>query len=192
MNLFSSKNIKLTCENSISRSVISDSLQPHGLQRQAPLSLEFSRQEYRSGLLLLSPGELPNPGTEPVSHVSCIGKQALYIGNPIYMCMCVHTHTHTHIYIHMSECIIKCVSATGESLCLHTHTQREKKRESYFKGLDHAVMEAGESKIHRVVWQPGDPGKRHRCNVSPKVMCRQKSFLLRGSQSFVLSTLSAD
>ena len=29
---------------------------------QAPLSMEFSRQEYRSGLPFLSPGDLPDPG----------------------------------------------------------------------------------------------------------------------------------
>ena len=29
--------------------------------------MEFSRQEYRSGLPLSSPGELPDPGIEPVS-----------------------------------------------------------------------------------------------------------------------------
>ena len=34
---------------------------------QAPLSVEFSRQEYWSGLLLRSPGALPNPGMEPTS-----------------------------------------------------------------------------------------------------------------------------
>ena len=32
---------------------------------QAPLSMEFSRQEYWSALLFPSPGDLPNPGTEP-------------------------------------------------------------------------------------------------------------------------------
>ena len=35
--------------------------------RQAPLSMGFSRHEYWSGLLLCSPGNLPNPGIEPVS-----------------------------------------------------------------------------------------------------------------------------
>ena len=30
--------------------------------RQAPLSMEFSKQEYRSGLPFLSPGDLPDPG----------------------------------------------------------------------------------------------------------------------------------
>ena len=32
---------------------------------QAPLSTEFSRQEYWSGLPFPSPGDLPNPGIEP-------------------------------------------------------------------------------------------------------------------------------
>ena len=34
---------------------------------QAPLSMEFSRQEYWSGLPVSSPGDLPNPGIEPRS-----------------------------------------------------------------------------------------------------------------------------
>ena len=34
---------------------------------QAPLSMEFSRQEYLSGLPLPSPGDLPNPGIKPRS-----------------------------------------------------------------------------------------------------------------------------
>ena len=33
--------------------------------RQAPLSREFSRQGYWSGLPFPSPGDLPNPGIEP-------------------------------------------------------------------------------------------------------------------------------
>ena len=34
---------------------------------QAPLSMEFSRQEYGSGLPFPSSGDLPDPGTEPTS-----------------------------------------------------------------------------------------------------------------------------
>ena len=37
---------------------------------QAPLSMEFSRQEYWNGLPFPSPGDLPDPGTEPAS--SCL------------------------------------------------------------------------------------------------------------------------
>ena len=34
---------------------------------QAPLPMGFSRQEYWSGLPLPSPGDLPNPGSEPIA-----------------------------------------------------------------------------------------------------------------------------
>ena len=44
-------------------SVESDSLQPQWtVAHQAPLSMEFSRQEYWSGLPFPSPGDLSNPG----------------------------------------------------------------------------------------------------------------------------------
>ena len=48
-------------EVSESRSVVSNSLRPHGL------SMEFSRPERWSGLPFPSPEDLPNPGTEPRS-----------------------------------------------------------------------------------------------------------------------------
>ena len=35
--------------------------------RQAPLSMRFSRQDYWSGLPFPSPGDLPEPDSEPVS-----------------------------------------------------------------------------------------------------------------------------
>ena len=37
---------------------------------QAPLSMEFPRQEHWNELTFPSPGDLPNPGTEPVSPVA--------------------------------------------------------------------------------------------------------------------------
>ena len=40
---------------------------PWTVAYQAPLSMEFSRQEYWSGLPYPSPGVLPDPGIEPVS-----------------------------------------------------------------------------------------------------------------------------
>ena len=36
---------------------------------QAPLSMEFSRQEYWSGLQCTPPGNLPDPGIEPKSFI---------------------------------------------------------------------------------------------------------------------------
>ena len=66
----------MVCE---SHSVVSNSLQPHGLY----ISLEFSRPEYWSGYFL-SPGELPNPGIEPRSPTLQILYQLSYKGSPIY------------------------------------------------------------------------------------------------------------
>ena len=43
------------------------------------LSMEFSSQEYWSGLPFPTPGNLPDPGIEPHDFcVSCIGKRILY------------------------------------------------------------------------------------------------------------------
>ena len=41
---------------------------PWTVAHQAPLSMGFSRQEYWSGLLCPSPGDLPNPGIKPQAH----------------------------------------------------------------------------------------------------------------------------
>ena len=43
---------------------------PWPIARQAPLSVGFSRQEYWNGLPFSPPGDLPNPGIEPVSPLS--------------------------------------------------------------------------------------------------------------------------
>ena len=40
---------------------------PWTVSYKAPLSMEFSRQEYWSGLPFPSPGDLPNPEIEPGS-----------------------------------------------------------------------------------------------------------------------------
>ena len=44
---------------------------------QTPLPRGFSRQEHWRELLCLSSGDLPDPGIEPISLVSCIGRQVL-------------------------------------------------------------------------------------------------------------------
>jgi len=43
---------------------------PWTVARQAPLSMGFYRQEYWSGLLFSSPGDLPDPGIKPEFPVS--------------------------------------------------------------------------------------------------------------------------
>ena len=58
--------------------------------RQAPLSMGFPRQEYRSGLLFPPPGALPNPGIESVSP-TLTGRffTTKLLGKPIHT---VHNH----------------------------------------------------------------------------------------------------
>ena len=56
---------------------------PWTIARRAPLSMEFSRQEYWSGLPCLSPGDLPNPGIEPVPPELQVDSLPLsYLGSP--------------------------------------------------------------------------------------------------------------
>ena len=43
---------------------------PWTVAHQAPLSMEFSQQEYWNGLSFPSPGDLPHPGIEPGSFES--------------------------------------------------------------------------------------------------------------------------
>ena len=43
---------------------------PSTIAHQAPLSMEFSKQEYWNGLPFSSPGELPNPVIQPMSLMS--------------------------------------------------------------------------------------------------------------------------
>ena len=46
------------------------SVTPWTIAHQAPLSMQSFRQEYWSGLPFPPPGDLPHPGTEPLSLVS--------------------------------------------------------------------------------------------------------------------------
>ena len=67
-------------------SVMADSATPWTVARQAPLLMEFSRQEYWSRLLFPSWGDMTDPGIRPISCISYSGKSVLYQlshwGNP--------------------------------------------------------------------------------------------------------------
>ena len=61
------------------------------MAHQAPLSMEFSRQGYQSGLPFPPPGDLPDPGIEPESLVSPALQEDLLLleqlGKPLNMCV---------------------------------------------------------------------------------------------------------
>ena len=61
---------------------------PWTIAFQAPLSVEFSRQEYWSGLPFSSPGDLLNPGIEPVSPTLLAGSLLSEpLGKPKLLCL---------------------------------------------------------------------------------------------------------
>ena len=62
------KNIQLSSIQSLSR--VRLFVTPWTVAHQAPLSMEFSRQEYCSGWPVPFLGDLPNSGIEPASPVS--------------------------------------------------------------------------------------------------------------------------
>ena len=76
---------------------------PWTVMHQAPWSMGFSRQEYWSGLPFPPPGDLPNPGIEPVSP-ALVGR--FFTPEPpgkthtsSLTHTCTHTHAHTHYQI---------------------------------------------------------------------------------------------
>ena len=66
----------ISCVCVHARSAVSDSATPWTVAHQAPLSRGLSRQEYWSGLPFPSPGDLPDPGSEPASpaHLTLAGR----------------------------------------------------------------------------------------------------------------------
>ena len=58
------------CVHTQSLSCVQLFVTPWTVARQAPLSMEFSRQEYWSGLPFPTPGDLPDPVVEPASLMS--------------------------------------------------------------------------------------------------------------------------
>ena len=69
---------------------------------QAPLSTGFSKQEYWSGLPCPPPGDLPNPGTEPMSPALQVDSLLLsYWESPIYV---LYIHT-----VYICVCVCVCV-----------------------------------------------------------------------------------
>ena len=59
---------------SVSHSVMSNSVTPWTVAHQAPPSMGFSRQGYWNGLPFPSPGDLPDPGIEPAFAVSPVSQ----------------------------------------------------------------------------------------------------------------------
>ena len=78
-------------------SVASDSMTPRSIVCQAPLFMEFSRQDYWSRLPFPPPEDLSNQVIKPVSPALAGGFfTTMPPWEAICVCVCTHTHTHTH------------------------------------------------------------------------------------------------
>ena len=75
------------CEN-VSLSRVWLSVTPWTVVRPAPLSMEFSRQEYWSGLSFPFPGDFPTSGLEPRSSTLQAGSLLSHQGSAAFMIRC--------------------------------------------------------------------------------------------------------
>ena len=102
--------------------------------------MEFSRQEYWGELPFPTPGDLPNPGIEPASCISCTGRQILYYCttwkshdlvqpnkiNKYFKKSASSTITcHTDaVWVCAHVCIPKSVHVPPQDLCMCPHPQQ--------------------------------------------------------------------
>ena len=107
---------------------------PWTVAHQALLSIGFSRQEYWSGLTCLSPGDFPDPGTEPESPVLAGGFFTTEPPGKPYMTLYRHkvrtedtllvkalaslpfTHSMVFILLHLCSCYT--ISSIYPSVCV--------------------------------------------------------------------------
>ena len=85
---------------------------PWTVAYKAPLSMEFSRQEYWSGLPFPSPGDFPDLGIEPVSPALAGGfftTEPLVVGSPT-------THVSLLKYQLLNEILLKIATQLSTSL----------------------------------------------------------------------------
>ena len=122
---------------------------PWSVAHQLPLSMEFSRQEYWSGLPFSSLGDLPNPGIEPQSPALQVdsllsepsGKLKLFsILTPNTICWFPYYLHDLSIWCHMHECVLSHFSYVQLFVTLWTRAPQVPlsmgfSRQEYWSGL---------------------------------------------------------
>ena len=105
---------------------------PWTAAHQAPLSMRFSKQGYRSGLPFPSPGDLPNPGIESGSPVLQADSLVTELqGKPLdclrpslpikwdswctFLCISIGTVLEVELQVKKKVCFIFCNSCTEAS-----------------------------------------------------------------------------
>ena len=86
---------------------------------QAPLSMEFSKQDYWSGLPCPTPGDLPDPRIEPSLPVSQVDFLPIEPPESPYICLCVYVYIYIYIYGCVCVCMKEKVKVMYDSLQPH-------------------------------------------------------------------------
>ena len=111
--------------------------------RQAPLSMEFSRQEYWSGLLFPPPGDLPDPGIEPTSLMSPALASMFFTTGTTWEAENTQNYhkkdlndpdSHSGVITHLEPDILECeVKWALESITMNKASELMEFQLSYFK-----------------------------------------------------------
>ena len=89
---------------------------------QAPLSMGFSRQEYWSGLPFPPPGELPYPGTEPMSPALAGGILYHWATREAHGCVCVCAYIYIYACAHTH--MLKLIKMYTLKIHLYLHSPK--------------------------------------------------------------------
>ena len=91
---FPKEGIYVLCCAVLSHSVVFDFVTVWTVACQSPPSMRFSRKEYWSGLLFLTPGDLPDPGIKPVCLMSSALASRFFTTSATW-----EAHIYIYIYI---------------------------------------------------------------------------------------------
>ena len=141
------------------------------IAHQPPLSMEFSKQEYFSGLPLPTPGDLPDPGIKPLSPASPALAGGFFItvspGKPRWLCSQHRTSTVIpNIFIKLQRSRLHAGShlplqQSHSSWCACSWRQRKSKWEmiAHFQPHDATMLSDEDSKMGLVTinHQTDDP-----------------------------------
>ena len=109
-------------QSSLKMKVMSTLCDPWTVAHYAPLSMESSRQEYCSGLLLLSPGDLPNTGTEhSLMHCRQILYHLSHQGSPVSLFKDIKRNRYPVLLSNLSKTTEKLLSGKGLKPVLSPH-----------------------------------------------------------------------
>ena len=101
---------------------------PWTIAHQVPLTMEFSQQEYWSGLPFPSQGHLPDPGIEPVLHWQAGSSSLTHQGSPLIH-IYIYIYTHMDIVMDIHTCIETHSQTHGHSCTYrHRHSHRHNRQ----------------------------------------------------------------